>query len=63
MCLQVDPSDSPMTLAKDGLEMEKGLEATFKKWKKRWTKISMRNAYALIMKLDLILRVPKPHNQ
>jgi hypothetical protein len=32
-CLQVDPS--PMSLTKHGLELEKGLEATFKRcWKK-----------------------------
>jgi hypothetical protein len=35
LCLQVDPSDSPMSLTKHGLETEKGLEATFKRcWKK-----------------------------
>ncbi len=42
----------------------KRLRGYFQKMlEKVWTEISMRNAYALIMKLDLSLRVPKLDNQ
>jgi hypothetical protein len=43
-----------------GWRWKKGLEATFKRC---WKRDGLKYAYALIMKLDLILRVPKPDNQ
>jgi hypothetical protein len=62
LCLQVDPftNEFNKTWFGDG----KGLRGYFQKMlEKGWTEISMRNAYALIMELDLILRVPKPDNE
>jgi hypothetical protein len=42
LCLQVDPSDSPMSLAKHGLEMEKRLRGYFQKMlEKGWTEICL----------------------